>query len=323
MKISIIVPCYNIAPWLPGCLDSILQQTHGDLEVIVIDDGSTDETGNIIDRYAAIDPRIVAIHQANAGLVAVREKGIELATGDYVGFVDGDDTVAPDMFERLLNNALTYNADISHCGVAFVWPDGRVDAHYGTGRIIEQDNYTGLRDLLLGEQIEPGLWNKLYTRKIVHNSCLDTSVLNNEDMLRNFTLFSRAKKSVYEDFCGYRYFQRPGSMSKDPSKSVRTFRHIAKARRIIVDNCKTEMYPYAMRLWLSTYVNEINQNFANADPKIRALCRECKTVLKENKKNLRYLIQRQQIAAYLILYAPWLHRWIYRIYESRKRSDHN
>lgn len=318
MKISIIVPCYNIAPWLPGCLDSILQQTHGNLEIIVIDDGSTDETGNIIDRYAARDPRIVAIHQANAGLVAVREKGIELATGDYVGFVDGDDTVAPDMFERLLNNALAYNADISHCGVAFVWPDGRVEEHYGSGKIVEQGNLSGIKDLLAGVQIEPSLCNKLYSRKIIHGSCLDASVLNNEDLLRNFVLFSRAKKSVYEDFCGYRYFQRPGSMSKDPAKVVKTFRHLAKARKLIVDNCSEDIYPYAMRLWLSTYVNEINQNHTNNDLNIQSLCQECRDVLKKHKKSLHYLIQRQRIAAYLILYAPWLHRLIYKIYDSRR-----
>ena len=139
MKLSVIVPCYNVAPWLPNCLDSILNQTYANLEVIVINDGSIDQTGSIIDKYAARDSRIIAIHQANAGLVAVREKGIAIATGDYIGFVDGDDTIELDMYARLIRNALQYDADISHCGVAFLWPDGRYEPHYGTGKIIEQD----------------------------------------------------------------------------------------------------------------------------------------------------------------------------------------
>lgn len=318
MKISVIVPCYNIAPWLPGCLESILDQTFRELEIIVIDDGSTDETGTIIDTYAAKDERIVAIHQDNAGLVAVREKGIELATGDYIGFVDGDDTIEPDMYERLLNNALKYNADISHCGVSFVWPDGHVDEHYGTGRIVEQDNFTGVRDLLLGEQIEPSLCNKIYVRRIARESCLDVTVLNNEDLLRNFTLFSRAKKSVYEDFCGYRYYQRTGSMSKDDSKIIRSFQHIERARRLIVDNSGTEIHPYAMRLWISAFVNFINQNYSNTDPDVKKLCHKCRSVLRKEKKNLHYLIQRQRIAANLIIYAPWMHHLIYRIYDNRR-----
>lgn len=318
MKISIIVPCYNIETWLPKCLDSLLQQTYGNLEILAIDDGSTDGTGSIIDSYAAKDSRIVAIHQENAGLVAVRERGIELATGDYIGFVDGDDTVEPDMYEKLLHNALKHGADISHCGMAFVFPDGRKDAHYGTGKLIVQDNFSGVKELLSGEQIEPSLCNKLYARKLVENSCLDKTVLNNEDLLRNFTLFNRAQKSVYEDFCGYRYLQRPGSMSKDPGKAVKIFTHIEKARRLIVDNCSEEIYPYAMRLWLCTYVNTYNSHFDDLNEDLRALCRRCRKVLKTEKKNLHYLIRRQQFAAYLILYAPWLHRFVYRIYNSRR-----
>ena len=323
MKISVIVPCYNVAEWLPKCLDSILQQTYDNLEIIAIDDGSTDETGKIIDIYAARDSRIVAIHQKNAGLVAVREKGIAIATGDYIGFVDGDDTISSDMYERLLNNALKYGADISHCGVSFVWPDGNIDAHYGTGVVVEQDNYLGVRDLLLGAQIEPSLCNKLYKKNIVKNSCLDKTVLNNEDLLRNFTLFMRAKKSVYEDFCGYSYFQRPGSMSKDTSKVVKTFEHILKARRLIVDNCSEELYCYAMRLLLSSYVNAYNQNYHSQGTSIQIFCNECRTKLKEERKKIHYLIPRQQIAAYLIIYAPWLHRIVYRIYDSRREKCQN
>jgi glycosyltransferase involved in cell wall biosynthesis len=318
MKISVIVPCYNVAPWLPACLDSVLGQTFRNLEIIVIDDGSVDGTGAIIDSYAAQDARIVAIHQLNAGLVAVREKGIALATGDYIGFVDGDDTVEPDMYERLMNNALKYNAEISHCGVSFVWPDGHVDAHYGTGKIIEQDSFTGVHDLLLGEQIEPSLCNKIYAKKLVQNSCLDVTVLNNEDMLRNFILFKRARKSVYEDFCGYRYFQRTGSMSKDDSRIVRSFWHIEKARRLILENCTEEIYPYAMRGWLSLFINQINRHGESTDPERKNMCAECRSVLKKERRNIHYLIPRQQIAAYLIIYVPWLHRIVYRIYDCRR-----
>lgn len=317
-KISVLVPAYNVALWLPSCLDSILAQTYQNLEIIVVNDGSTDNTGTILDSYAKKNGRIVAIHQKNAGLVAARETGIAHATGDYVTFVDGDDTIAPDMYEHLMANALKYKADISHCGMDFVFPDGHIEPHYGTGRLLVQDNIEGLRELLIGELVEPSLCTKLYARYLVTNSCLDKSVLNNEDLLRNFTLFSRANRIVFEDFCGYQYFQRPGSMSKDSSKALQNLKHILRARKLIVDNSSEELYPYAMRLWLSTYINAINQKTDDCDEQMEEFCKECRQVLIREKKNTRYLIKRQQIAAWLIIYAPWLHKIIYRIYKRRR-----
>lgn len=317
-KISVLVPAYNVALWLPSCLDSILAQTYQNLEIIVVNDGSTDNTGTILDSYAKKNGRIVAIHQKNAGLVAARETGIAHATGDYVTFVDGDDTIAPDMYEHLMANALKYKADISHCGMDFVFPDGHIEPHYGTGRLLVQDNIEGLRELLIGELVEPSLCTKLYARYLVTNSCLDKSVLNNEDLLRNFTLFSRANRIVFEDFCGYQYFQRPGSMSKDSSKALQNLKHILRARKLIVDNSSEELYPYAMRLWLSTYINAINQKSDDCDEQMEEFCKECRQVLIREKKNTRHLIKRQQIAAWLIIYAPWLHKIIYRIYKRRR-----
>lgn len=317
-KISVLVPAYNVAPWLPDCLNSILTQTYQNLEIIVVNDGSTDNTESILDRYAQMDGRIVAIHQDNAGLVAARETGIAHATGDYVTFVDGDDTIAPDMYEHLMANALKYKADISHCGMDFVFPDGHIEPHYGTGKILVQDNIEGLRELLIGELVEPSLCTKLYARYLVTNSCLDKSVLNNEDLLRNFTLFSRANRIVFEDFCGYQYFQRPGSMSKDSAKALQNLKHILRARKLIVDNSSEELYPYAMRLWLSTYINAINQKSDDCDEQMEEFCKECRQVLIREKKNIRHLIKRQQIAAWLIIYAPWLHKIIYRIYKRRR-----
>lgn len=317
-KISVLVPAYNVALWLPSCLDSILAQTYQNLEIIVVNDGSTDNTGTILDSYAKKNGRIVAIHQKNAGLVAARETGIAHATGDYVTFVDGDDTIAPDMYEHLMANALKYKADISHCGMDFVFPDGHIEPHYGTGRLLVQDNIEGLRELLIGELVEPSLCTKLYARYLVTNSCLDKSVLNNEDLLRNFTLFSRANRIVFEDFCGYQYFQRPGSMSKDSSKALQNLKHILRARKLIVDNSSEELYPYAMRLWLSTYINAINLKSDDCDEQMEEFCKECRQVLIREKKNIRHLIKRQQIAAWLIIYAPWLHKIIYRIYKRRR-----
>lgn len=204
-KISIIVPAYNVEAWLGRCVDSILAQTYPNLEVLLIDDGSTDDTADIIDRYARQDSRVVAVHQKNAGLVAVREKGIALASGDFVGFVDGDDAVDTDMYERLLHNALEVDAQISHCGLKVFYPYGRLEPHYGTGRKAVQTSQEALQELMAGEKVDPSLCNKLYRRELLKDSCLDASIQTGEDILRNFVLFQRAKRIVFEDFCGYQY----------------------------------------------------------------------------------------------------------------------
>ena len=134
-KISIIVPAYNIETYLARTLDSILAQTYPNIEVIVVNDGSKDGTGAVLDRFATQDPRIRAIHKENGGVTSARLRGLAEATGEWIGFVDGDDLIEPDMYARLLENALKYDADISHCGYRMVFPS-RVDYYYNTGKLL-------------------------------------------------------------------------------------------------------------------------------------------------------------------------------------------
>lgn len=114
--ISVIIPVYNIEWYIGKCLDSVIGQTLKDIEIIVVDDGSTDDSSRIIDRYARTDSRIVAIHKTNGGVVSARNCGIAQATGLYILFVDGDDHLAPDACERLLRKAQATSADMVSCG---------------------------------------------------------------------------------------------------------------------------------------------------------------------------------------------------------------
>ena len=213
--ISIVVPACNIEAYIGRCLDSILAQQYKTLEIIVVDDGSIDETGKIIDRYALSDKRVIAIHKENKGVTSARLDGVRRATGEYIGFVDGDDFIEPEMFQRLLDNAIVFQADISHCGYRMVFPN-RVDYYYGTGDIVQQDKMTGLKDLLSGEFVEPGVWNKLFHQKLFHDLLsneylVPEDIKINEDILMNYWLFKAANSMIYEDFCPYHYILRKGS----------------------------------------------------------------------------------------------------------------
>lgn len=212
-KISIIIPAYNIEKELGRTLDSILAQTYGNIEAVVVNDGSKDGTGAVMDAYAVKDSRIKAIHKENGGVTSARLRGVAEATGDWIGFVDGDDWIEPDMYERLMKNALEHDADISHCGYRMVFPKGRVDWYYNTERKLVQDHETGLRDLVRGDFVEPALWNKLFRKKLFFclSEQMDFSIKINEDVLMNYYLFKVSKSAVYEDFCPYHYLLRPGS----------------------------------------------------------------------------------------------------------------
>lgn len=213
-KITVIVPAYNIENYIENTVKSICSQTYENLEIILIDDGSKDHTPQLVDALADVDMRIRVIHQKNGGVTKARLAGVAAATGDWIGFVDGDDYIEPDMYQRLYDNAQKYQADISHCGYRMVFPS-RVDYYYNTGRFVEQDHQTGLRDLLSGSFVEPGLVNKLFRKNLFHgllfDGKMDTSIKINEDLLMNFYLFLEAKKSIYEDICPYHYMVRKGS----------------------------------------------------------------------------------------------------------------
>ena len=144
--VSVIIPAYNIEDYIGRCLDSIISQTYKNLEIIVVDDGSRDHTGEILDNYAKKDRRIKVIHKENGGVSSARNKGIEAAEGDYIGFIDGDDLIEPEMYKTLVDLLEEENADIAHCGYQMVFPD-RVDYYHNTGKKKIQTTEEGLKDL--------------------------------------------------------------------------------------------------------------------------------------------------------------------------------
>ena len=113
--ISVIVPIYNVEKYLDRCVDSIINQTYKNLEIILVDDGSPDNCLAICDSWAEKDRRIKVIHKENGGVSSARNSALDIASGDYIGFVDSDDWIEPDMYEILIKNAKKYDADISRC----------------------------------------------------------------------------------------------------------------------------------------------------------------------------------------------------------------
>lgn len=211
--ISIVVPVYNTRAYLIRCVDSLLMQTHRQLELLLIDDGSTDGSAELLDTYT--DPRVRVIHQANAGVSAARNKGIELATGAFIGFVDPDDWVEPRFAERLLQPfAEMPDIDVSICG----WYVHRANTvHLGTrhayGRMTRKEAIAAVLDHSRG--FHGYLWNKLFRAELfsAHPEVrLDDDLTICEDLLLCVRLFEAGAAAYDSGEPLYHYQQREDSV---------------------------------------------------------------------------------------------------------------
>lgn len=172
-KVSIVIPLYKSEKFLPKLLDSIEQQTYSNLEVILVDDGSPDKSGEIAEKYASRDKRFVAIHKENGGCCDARNKGLETATGEYLMFADGDDWLEPDCVEYLVKIAEENGCEMSTTDAIFTTRN-RVQSEYDNVRILDKDE--AVASIINTFVIPVGPWNKLYTMKVVREHNIDFSI---------------------------------------------------------------------------------------------------------------------------------------------------
>lgn len=211
-KISIVVPVYNLEKYLEHTVAMLTEQTYRNLEIILVDDGSTDASAAICDRLAERDSRIVVFHTENKGVSAARNTGIKAARGEYIGFCDGDDQLEPDMYEYLYQLISAAGADISVCGVLICYEDGSrenrckgCDAVYASAQ--EAINS------LLESKISMSLYSKLFRADVVKGFYLPEGIRIREDEYYSYAAFSRAKRVVSGAQPKYRYIRREGSSS--------------------------------------------------------------------------------------------------------------
>ena len=313
--ISVVVPAYNLAAYLPRCLDSICSQTWRNIEIIVIDDGSTDDTYTIMKAAAAKDDRIQICHQANAGVTAARTAGIRIATGDYIGFVDGDDEIEPDMYERLINNALKYHADISHCGYQMCFTDGRINYFHNTNQLLQHSRQVAVTALLSGDMIEPGICNKLYRADLVKQvvAIMPDDIKINEDLLMNYYLFLRSEKSVFEDICPYHYIVRSGSATRQTLNQHRIYDPI-KVKQLIIQSAPDWFEKKARAAYLTTCINVYNAIITSGSNAFASDRRSVRSTIRNARQWGCLISKKQQLLMNLILYAPAFYPFIYKIY---------
>ena len=210
VKISIIIPAFNVGQYIEKTIESTLNQTYGNYEVIVVNDGSKDETGNIIDRYAAENPKLQAIHQENGGVMSARLKGVEHSKGDWVMFLDGDDRLPNDSLAILCSH-LSDSVDIVLGKIDYINQEGEIigGEFLGVEGLLNQKKYARIIS-----KRPKALHGTLYRKSMLKGVTVDRSIVNNEDQIFNIFLTSRVRSVYITDKVVHLYLVRGGSVSK-------------------------------------------------------------------------------------------------------------
>lgn len=210
--ISVIIPVYNVEAYLPQCLDSIINQTYRDLEIILVNDGSTDGSTKICEEYVARDKRIKVIHKENGGLSDARNAGLKIATGDFISFVDSDDLIALNFYDKMLDQLITHHADIVECNFIKFKKETDVKNVASSNTAISASYTTELSLIsLMNEQLKQVVWNKLYKAEVIDQLEFPVNKIN-EDEYWTYRVFGKAQKIVKIPDVLYYYRQQAESI---------------------------------------------------------------------------------------------------------------
>lgn len=291
-KISIIVPVYNVEKYLEKCIDSILNQTFTDLEILLIDDGSKDKSGEICDRYAKKDDRIRVIHKDNGGLSSARNCGIEHASSPYLGFVDSDDYIKKDMYEVLYDEIQKDNFDIAMCDLFHCYEDKIVKSDKKEEKLI-LNSEQAIKMVMEAKKTSVTAVNKLYKKEIFDSIRYPEGKLS-EDAFVIVEILMKAKKIVFTSRQEYYYVHRKNSIttSKFKEKDLNVIEAYKKNLHLIEKNYPCLIDVGVMRyLWAHFYVldkmmltqEEYDKQIENKV--IKVLRENCMLVLRDERFN--------------------------------------
>lgn len=220
ISVSIIITAYNIEKYISRCIDSVINQTLRNIEIIIVNDGSTDSTLRIIEEYKDIDNRIIVVNKFNQGIIEARKSGLKISNGEYLLFIDGDDWIEIDTINKLYNKAKRENSDITMYNFLWAYENGKeIDKTYKVS--IDEIKDNPLRNLLLGN-ISPCLWGKLIKKDYLNNNRIKfpSNISFAEDLAVMSSLFMHNPKiSILEEYL-YNYFQREDSITKVISDKI-------------------------------------------------------------------------------------------------------
>lgn len=305
-KISVIIPIYNTAEYLPRCIDSILNNTYKNLEIICIDDGSTDESSVILERYAATDSRIISVIKANEGVSMARNAGLNLATGNFVAFVDSDDWVHPQYFETLASLQRQTDADIVICKYISTSKYNPEFSQVDLGNVVV--NFVSNTDALKMGQLKRLVWGRLYKRNTISGLQFENGLQWGEDTVFNISVLSRDLHIALVDLELYYYFQRETSAMQILSLHC----------KLALANCYLKHYEKSTNstqryLYLSESIKQaLACRYSGMFNMNNTEQQECSKLLKQCKKEAKestVMSRREKLIYSAFIYIPLLYRF--------------
>ena len=213
--ISIIVPIYKVEKYLDRCINSILNQTFKDFELILVDDGSPDRCGDICEEYAKKDKRIKVIHKENGGLSDARNAGLDIATGKFIGFIDSDDFIHKDMYMILYDAIIKSKSDISQCKFKYFSKEDELNKNIiNDGKYEIYNNINAIEEIIDNKNLNTNVWNKLYKRELFNDIRFPKGKIH-EDEFVTYKVFYRAKTVSYVNKELYYYFSNDTGIMKN------------------------------------------------------------------------------------------------------------
>lgn len=230
--VSIIVPIYNVEPYLDKCIDSLLNQTYASIEVILVDDGSPDKCPYICDAYAKEDCRIKVIHKKNGGLSSARNAGLDICNGDYIMFVDSDDWIALDLIEKMVAIMQKKNVQLVTCGRWMVDKDNEDKITSGQSEILTTEQ--AIKKSIFNDKVGIAAWGKLYKREILEKIYFPEGEIH-EDVAIIYHVFNRCSSIYLMDYAGYYYRYNAEGLSKQPysTKYDVVLKHVLENENLI------------------------------------------------------------------------------------------
>ncbi|MBC2456336.1 glycosyltransferase family 2 protein [Clostridium beijerinckii] len=297
--ISVIVPVYNVEKYLPQCIDSILNQTEKNLEIILVDDGSLDNSGKICDEFSKRDDRIIVIHKKNNGLSSARNAGLEIARGNYIGFVDSDDWLDKTMYEVLLKLLKENNSDISCCDFFKTANSNDSIPHIDNEIINSYNNIESLNNFYNGLYTQTVVaWNKLYKRELFKDISYPVGKIH-EDEGTTYKLYYKANKITYTNRPLYYYRITPNSIttSKFNKKRLDIIDVYDEKVKFIKNINNEEIYSKTLKWYLFKLINcyfECSNNIENNTEYLTLINQKVsetyKSYIQSDKKQLHWII---------------------------------
>ncbi len=269
--VSIIIPVYQVEKYLDRCVASVVNQTYTNLEIILVDDGSLDNCPAICDAWKERDPRIKVIHQQNGGLSVARNEGLKIATGEFIGFVDSDDWIEPEMVEILLSNMQATEADIAVCDYLRESEDSPETIQQPESPAVTRYTAEEALRLLLSDKhyLRTIVWNKLYRRHLLENIFFPEGKIY-EDNIWTPQIIGRSKLIITIDLPLYHYLLRPESLSHDVHNMYRRFMDKAEMVEQKIQYIH-EHYPNLEDLAIAEYQSLCYFNYKQVSLKYRHL----------------------------------------------------